>query len=202
MPATTGPQIEPLEESECEGLGQSFATLERLVGFLPNSQLTMARMPRSTAALIDAMEAFYGTATLPRELLNHVAMISNATAGSEYGVAQNAATAERLGLSMEKVSALSNFETSFLFDLAERVALSFAVNASQTPNAVKKSDVEELLEHFTETQVVEITSVVGLCGLFARFNDSVAVAIEPESLEVANTYLSRKGLKTNVADGD
>ncbi|MEM8983955.1 MAG: carboxymuconolactone decarboxylase family protein [Pseudomonadota bacterium] len=189
MTRSKGPYLQPLRREDCPALEPTWAALEEFLGFVPNAELIMARMPRSTAILVDAVRIFFSTASLPTELLSLVGMLSSSTAGCDYCASHNLSKAYDDGDSMQKMAVVWEFETHPLFSDAERAALAFTVKASSSPNAVTKADVDLLLTHYTETEVTEITAVVSMFGIFNRFNDSVAVTLESTPLTLAKKYL-------------
>jgi alkylhydroperoxidase family enzyme len=82
----------------------------------------------------------------------------------------NAAGCGELGTSPEKIEALDRYETSPLFDDAERAALALADGASELPHHVPDSLFERLRNHFTDQQIVELAYIVALENFRSRFN--------------------------------
>jgi alkylhydroperoxidase family enzyme len=78
----------------------------------------------------------------------------------------------------EKIATIWEFESSPLFDDAERAALRFARDASLVPNAVTPGHFDELRRHWDDGQIVEILSVVSLFGFLNRWNDTMATDLE------------------------
>jgi alkylhydroperoxidase family enzyme len=93
----------------------------------------------------------------------------------------------------EKLEALWEYETSPLFDAAERAALRFAQASAQTPNAVTEDDFAALREHFNEDQIVEIVAVLAVGAFLNRWNDTMATALEAPPRDFAETTLGAKG---------
>lgn len=189
MELTRGPHVEPLRREDCPDLEPTWKRLEELIGFVPNTELTMARTPRSLRILVEAVAIFFETATLPSELLAMIGLLSSSTAGCDYSVSQNVARAKNFNAKMQKIGAVWDYETSSLFNEAERCALSFAVKASQFPNNVQKNDVDTLLKYYSETEVTEIAAMVSIHGIFNRFNTAVATKLEPTPLELSESFL-------------
>ena len=78
----------------------------------------------------------------------------------------------------EKIAAIWEFESSPLYDAAERAALRFARDASLVPNTVTPAHFEELRRHWDDGQIVELLSVVALFGFLNRWNDTMATDLE------------------------
>ena len=101
----------------------------------------------------------------------------------------------RQGVKVEKIAAIWDYETSPLFDAAERAALRVAQLAAQVPNAVEDADFDALRPHFSDDQIVEIVSAISLFGFFNRFNDTLAMPLEEPVAQFAGDLLAGAGWK-------
>lgn len=86
----------------------------------------------------------------------------------------NMKVAERTG-SMDKLMALSDWRQSTLFNHTERLALDFAEAASATPPTVDDAMRTRLSEQFDAQALTELTALIGLQNLSARFNSAMAI---------------------------
>lgn len=110
-------------------------------------------------------------------------------------MAHNAGGSLRSGIDAKKLAAVWEFRTSPLFSEAERVALEYAIAAASQPNAVTDEMFAELLAHWTEGQVVEITALISYFGFMNRWNDSMATPLEEEPIEIAEKHIAQHGWK-------
>ena len=78
-------------------------------------------------------------------------------------------------LSEEKLSAVSRFRESPLFDRRERAALEYAEEMSRTPVRVPDEVFERLRAEFDEEQIVELTAGIAYEHYRARFNHALGV---------------------------
>ena len=108
-------------------------------------------------------------------------------------MAHTAHTSSTVGIPPEKEAALWEYETSPHYTPAERAALCVAQLAAQVPNAVTDADFDELRQHYTDTQIVDIVSVIALFGFLNRFNDTMATELEASPIEAGNRFLAQKG---------
>lgn len=178
-------QIPPLK-AMAEGL-------EQTMGYIPNSLYTMAHWPEMLGEFANLMITVMRSGELDEGLKQLIALISSHTAGCRYCQAHTASGAATNGVSEEKIQAVFEFEQSDLFDDRERAALSLAWHASLQPNGVEESDFEEAKRYFSDRQIVEIMSVVGMFGFLNRWNDSFATTLEDKPTEFAASKLSAKG---------
>ena len=76
----------------------------------------------------------------------------------------------------EQLRALANFAESEAFDAVEKQVLAYAVALTATPATATDAQVAALLEHFTEEQLVELTTMIAWENFRARFNRGFDVA--------------------------
>ncbi len=170
-----------------------FQGVEASMGFVPNSMFTMAHWP----ALLQGFSGFAGTiigaGELPVSLKQLVAFVVSNAAGCRYCQAHTSQNAQENGVSLEKIQAAFTFETSDLFDDAEKAALRVALHAGMTPNAVEPAHMDALRAHYTDKQCVEIVATISLFGFLNRWNDTMATTLEGESAQFAADQLGASG---------
>lgn len=82
--------------------------------------------------------------------------------------------AERSGGS-DKLLAVAGWRDSALFSERERLALEYAEAASMTPPAVDDALRDKLAGQFDAQALTELTALIGLQNLSARFNSAMAI---------------------------
>ena len=80
-----------------------------------------------------------------------------------------------LGVSNEKIEALSNYATSDLYDDAERVALEFADNMTITGREVSDELFERLRKFYDDDALVELTATIAWENASSKFNRALRV---------------------------
>ncbi len=188
------PRVDPLTRESVPQLADVLEASERRMGFLPNSQLILARRPEILRAFAALAGAIMGPGSrIDPKLRNLVTQMASRASGCGYCMAHTAHTGERVGISAEKEEALWHYETSPLFSPAERAALRVAQGAAQVPNAVGDEDFAELKRHYDEEEIVEIVAAIALFGFLNRFNDTMATEIETSPLEIGKRFLAPRG---------
>jgi AhpD family alkylhydroperoxidase len=81
--------------------------------------------------------------------------------------------ARSAGVSEQQMLALPHYRESEHFDELERLVLEYAVAMSSTPAAVEEELFAQLRAHFDERQLVELTNVIALENMRARFNQAL-----------------------------
>jgi uncharacterized peroxidase-related enzyme len=184
----------PLPKETHPELAEAFATFEHILGFVPNSLLTMQRKPR----IVEGFEALTRAVMDPdgevdagfKRLLAHVA---SRAAGCQYCQAHSLVAAGLRGVLEDKLAELWDYRTSPLFSDAERAALDFALAAGSVPNAVTAEHFARLRPHWSEEQIVEILAAVCLYGFLNRWNDSMATDLEEIPHAIGQRYLAGIG---------
>ncbi|MGH9380796.1 MAG: carboxymuconolactone decarboxylase family protein [Thermoanaerobaculia bacterium] len=186
--------LEPLAADAHPELADTFAVFERILGFVPNSLLTMqrkAKIVEGFGALTRAVMAPDGKVDLGFKRL--IAHFCSRSAGCQYCMAHSLVAARIHGVSDQKVAAVWDYATSPLYSEAERAALDFALAAGSVPNAVTQPIFDALRKHWDEESIVEILAVVCLYGFLNRWNDSMATTLEPAPHALGDRVLTRGG---------
>ncbi len=190
------PRMEPLPIEDCTD-PELRATLEHFVntlGFVPNSLLTMQRVPAIAKAVVQMNKAVFdpeGQVDLGlKRLIAHMASFAS---GCQYCRAHTTVSATRHGIDADKMTAIYEYRTSPLFSEAERVALEYALAAASVPNAVTDELYDELCSHWDDQAIVEMLGVVCMFGVFNRWNDSMATPLEEEPMAVAGSLIGDQG---------
>jgi alkylhydroperoxidase family enzyme len=93
----------------------------------------------------------------------------------EYCMDVTSSMARRSGLSDAQLLALPNYRDSEEFSEVEKLVLDYAVGVTRTPVAVSDELFAALREHFDERQMVELTNVLGVQNLHARFISALGI---------------------------
>ncbi|WP_376697082.1 carboxymuconolactone decarboxylase family protein [Wenzhouxiangella sp. EGI_FJ10305] len=171
--------IDPLPADHTPELAETFEHFEEILGFVPNSLLTMQRRPKIVQAFGEltaaVMEPEGSVDPAFKRLLAHFA---SRAAGCQYCEAHSLVAAGISGLPDEKLEALWEYQTSEHYSEAERAALDFALAAGSVPNGVDEELMARLKQHWSEDQIVELLAAVCLYGFLNRWNDSMATDLE------------------------
>lgn len=188
-----GPLVAPLTRDELTALTPLLAEVERRNGYVPNSMLTMARVP----GLVETFAGLAGTVLQPgrvgTELKSLVSLVASAAAGCRYCQAHTSTSASKAGHDDGKIADVWSFETSPRFDDRERAALRLARDAAQVPNLVDGTHREELARWFDEAEITELVAVIALFGFLNRWNDTMGTPLEMVPADTAQRALAGVG---------
>ena len=185
--------IPSADEATLAKLAPALDAVETHMGFLPRSMLTMAHWPELLGAFSGLGSTVLAGGELSREVKQLIAFVTSNAAGCRYCQAHTAHGAENAGVSPAKIQAAFEFETSDLFDNAERAALRVAAHGGMAPNAVTPDHMAALREHFSDRQCIEIVAVIALFGFLNRWNDTLATQLEDKPRAFAEETLATGG---------
>ncbi|GJM10936.1 MAG: fusion protein [Lysobacteraceae bacterium] len=186
--------LAPLPKETTPELKEDFALFESILGFVPNSLLTMQRRPamvKGFGALTRAVMDPDGEVDLGFKRL--IAHFASRAAGCQYCEAHSLIAAQIHGIAEEKVEAVWEYQSSPLYTEAERVALDYALAAGSVPNAVDEPLMNRMKQHWNENQIIEILGAVCLYGFLNRWNDSMATELEDAPKALGNKVLASGG---------
>ncbi|WP_334015810.1 carboxymuconolactone decarboxylase family protein [Alteromonas sp. S167] len=188
------PLLPPLPPETTPELADDFAVFIDILGFIPNSLLTMQRKPEMVKGFAALTKGVMGEGSVVdggfKRLIAHFA---SRAAGCQYCEAHSLIAAGIHGISDEKVAAVWEYQTSPLYTQAERMALDFALAAGSVPNAVDAPLMEAMRTHWKEEEIVEILGAVSLYGFLNRWNDSMATEIESSPKALGDEVLAQGG---------
>jgi len=186
--------LQPLPAETTPELSEDFALFERILGFVPNSLLTMQRVPGMVKGFGELTRAVMDPdGKVDLGFMRLVAHFSSRAAGCQYCEAHSLVAAKIHGVSQEKLDAIWEYRESPLYSEAERAALDFALAAGSVPNAVDAPLMRRMKQSWSEEQIVQILGAVSLYGFLNRWNDSMATDLEASPTAMGDRVLARGG---------
>jgi len=108
----------------------------------------------------------------------------------------NSATLAKRGVSMEKVSAISNWRDNALFEPTERLALEYAEAITISNREVDENLRARLKQQWDDDAIIELTALIAFQNLSSKFNAALDVppqgfCVLPNSLSQTSEYDDR-----------
>jgi alkylhydroperoxidase family enzyme len=186
--------MKPLPADTTPELKADFAIFENILGFVPNSLLTMQRMPKMVQGFGELTKGVMDPeGSVDLGLMRLIAHFSSRAAGCQYCEAHSLVAAKIHDVPQEKLDAIWEYQINPLYSDAERVALEFALAAGSVPNAVDAELFSRMKQYWNEEQIVQILGAVCLYGFLNRWNDSMATDLEDAPREMGENVLSSGG---------
>lgn len=188
------PLVTPKNDPNDKELNELVLFYNETLGFCPNSVKTMHHRPRIAYAFIEMNKAVMeNQGRVTSALKRLIGYISSHAAGCRYCQAHTIRAAERYEANQAQIENIWSYRTHEAFSEAERVALDFALAASQIPNGVDDEIAERMRAHWNEGEIVEILGVIALFGYLNRWNDSMGTEMEGPAVESGEQYLASDG---------
>ncbi len=186
----SSPRISRLNRNDVDAsITSVFDDSLRERGNVPYFFRTLAHRPSIMTTAWAHMQAVLAEGTLPRALKELAVVRTSQMNRTPYCLASHTMMAKKLGCTDAKIDALENYATDTQFDERERLAIHLAEVMTTDPHAYTNTDFAALREHFSEGEVVELVSAIGLFNYFNRANDLLQMEITKpatqEELEAA-----------------
>jgi len=186
--------MQPLPTETTPELKDDFELFDKILGFVPNSLLTMQRRPKMVKGFGELTKAVMDPeGSVDLGLMRLIAHFSSRAAGCQYCEAHSLVAAKIHDVAQDKLDAIWDYRTSPLYSDGERAALDFALAAGSVPNAVDAEIFAQLRKHWSEDQIVQILGAVCLYGFLNRWNDSMATDLEDAPRAMAERVLAKGG---------
>jgi uncharacterized peroxidase-related enzyme len=166
--ATTIKRVDPAEN-------EFLASLESKTK-QPNAFFrAMANRPDALKNFLPFYASLMGPGSVDRRTKVMVYLATSYANQCEFCIAANLPSGRKAGLTEEQLGQLENWKDEG-FSPAERAAIRYARELTRTARAAVSR--EEMFQHFTHEQVVEITLVVSMANFTNRFNNGLEIRPE------------------------
>ena len=183
----TNQRIQAPEIHEDHPLYSNLNSINEQMGFDLNDAKLMAYVPDIAKAFAMLTHETIHKGRLEISLKRMMGLISSLSAGCRYCASHTSYTATKYGVDKSKLNAIWEFEQSDLFTLKERAALRLALQSGMMPNQVDAKTILDLQLYYSDTEIVELVSVLSLYGYLNRFNQTLNTEVEAETEEVFNS---------------
>jgi AhpD family alkylhydroperoxidase len=164
-------------------LGLIYRTAHRKIGKIAERDTERAIEPLEVYGHLPGLLVGYGMfesavekAKLVDDRIKGLASVKAATlVHCEYCIDIASSVARKAGLSDSQLLALPSYRGSDLFSDLEKLVLDYAVGITRTPVEVSDELFAELSKHFDVRQLVELTNVIAVENMRARFNTALDI---------------------------
>ena len=146
-----------------------------------NQVAVFAHVPAALRHLMPLLMELRAAATLPKRYLELAIVAVSQINACDYCVAHHKPFLAVEGVSSLGVDRLLDYRDHPELDEVDRLVVEYAVAATERPNRLPDALFARLRRHFTESQIVELTLRITLCGFFNKFNDALQIEEEAEA---------------------
>jgi uncharacterized peroxidase-related enzyme len=140
-----------------------------------NIQKALAHRPE----MLKHFLTFYASVgrSLDRKLYELVYLCVSFINGCRYCTQHHIASSKRAGLTTDDYWALKAGNYS-RYSEKERTALTYVEKLTRAPHEITETDFDELKEHFSEPEIVDLHMLAGLANLTNRVTDPLGLELE------------------------
>lgn len=142
-----------------------------------NQVRVFAHRPSAVKHIMGLLLDLKDEQVLPKRYLEIVLVAVSKLNECQYCVAHHTPRLIEQGLAPETVSNILEPDCPGL-DAIDRLVRDYAVAVTEHPQTIRDKIFDDLKQHFSEEQIVELTLRTALCGFFNRFNDALMIEME------------------------
>ena len=146
-------------------------------GNVPNMFRVMAHRPEIFTTMQAHFDAVLNTGTVSTKLKELIIVRTSQMNVTPYCLASHTILAKRLGWTDEQLANLADWPHRDDFTPGEKAALRLAETVTRDALSVSDEQFADLLNYYTEGEIVEVLCAIGLFNYFNRFNN--ALKMEP-----------------------
>ncbi len=166
------PRISRLTRSEVDPfLRPIYDRFLRERGNVPYFFRTVAHRPEIMETMAAHMKAVLSTGTLSTKLKELVVVRTSQINCTAYCLASHTAICLKLGWTAEQLEGLKNWRGNAMFSEAEQEAIHLAEVMTLHSHEYTDEDMTRLRRFYSEGEVVELMTSIGLFNYFNRFNN-------------------------------
>ncbi len=168
---STKPLVNLVSDTEVKGKARElFEQIKSSTGQVPKWMRVMANCDDILLGFFTLFKATMDNAPVNKVLKWKIAYQVSEMNKCEFCVSVSASQLKTFGLKDEEIKNLQNALTE-----EEKIAFEYAQASTQHAYNIDPKIFAKMKEHFSDEEIVEITSVIGLFNFINRFNDSLGV---------------------------
>lgn len=153
-----------------------FEQVKKSTGKVPKWMRVMGNCEDILIGFFTMFKAIMDDAPVSKELKWRIALIVSDINKCKFCVSVAKMQLKSFGLTKEQLESIENHKLSE----KEQVAVEYAKASTTHAYNIDKDVMDKMKKHWTDAQIVEISSVVGLFNFINRFNDSLGVLPDVE----------------------
>lgn len=161
-------------------LAEIYETFATDYGPFRNQVAVLAHVPPVIEHLLPMLMALKARQGVPQRYIELAVVVVSKLNECEYCIGHHAPQLEVAGLSRAGIEQLLDYQDHEELDDADKAVIEYAIAVTKSPQHIRDRVFDALRQHFSESQIVELTVRIALCGFFNRFNDALMIETEAE----------------------
>lgn len=171
-------RIRPLNKEEAKGeIRDIFGMIEKQFGMVPNLFATIAHYPKALKPILDLYQAIAKDSTIEPRLQESANLEVSRINQCNYCLVHHSQMAKMYGTSDEHLNMLKEGDDKG-FSEKEKTVIEYARQVTKNAEAISEDLFKRLCAHFNESQIVNLTLIIGLMNVFNKFNGALGVELE------------------------
>lgn len=177
-------ELQKIEPEDAEGeVAELYEAATVMLGRVPNFYRFLAHAPYVAKMLLPfnaVMQRQGAGSILTTKIKEMVVIKTSKINGCDYCYAHNTALGQAAGISEDQVLAIDgdDFLNSELLSPREKAAVLWAEHVTRNTVRDHPEVREQVREHFTDAEMVELTLISGMFNMFNRFMDCMGVPMD------------------------
>lgn len=164
------------KEQAPENIQGMYDNLQKMFGVVPNVIKAMANAPELLTGFMPFLGATLGPSQVSNDLKELAILTTTKLNGCTYCTAHHTVAGKRAGLTEEKIAAADD-PTSAALDDKEKAVVQYSKELAQNVAASDEA-INNMRNHFDDSQIAELTMVAGTFHVLTRFADTFKVDLE------------------------
>lgn len=172
-------RIKPLKKEEAKGETKTILEgIERQFGMIPNLFATIAHYPKALKPILDLYQAIARESTLEPKLQELANLEVSRINRCHYCLSHHRQMAKMAGLKDEQLKFWEMGKLEGAFSDKEKTVIEYARKVTEDAENVSDELFKRLSLYLTESELVNLTLIIGLMNVFNRFNGALGVELE------------------------
>ena len=166
--------IAPLTKSQAAPSVQPiFDKMAHVFGQMPSFFGVMARVPDALTHFVALYGAVIDHGSVEAKYKELAYLKTAQVNGCQYCFRAHSASGKKNGVTEDQIKSLTFFLRSDAFTDKEKAVLLYAGRVTRGASAIRAGALQELRQHFSDDQVVELTLTISIANFTNRFNDAL-----------------------------
>lgn len=172
-------RIVPLKKEEAkEETKIIFEAMEKQFGMVPNLFATIAHYPKALRPIMEMYQAIAKESTIEPKLQELANLEVSRINRCHYCLTHHSQMAKLSGLTEEQTETLKAGKPLKIFSDKENAVIEYARQVTLDAENVPEELFNRMKSHFSDSEIVNLTLIIGLMNVFNRFNGALGVELE------------------------
>jgi len=172
-------RINPVKKKETKDeVKEIFGMMEKQFGMVPNLFATIAHYPKALKPIMKLYQAIAKESSINPKLQELANLEVSRINRCHYCLAHHSQMAKMQGIKEEQLKDWEAGNLDNLFSDKEKTVIEYARAVTQDAENVPDDLFKRLKGYFSDSEIVNLTLIIGLMNVFNRFNGALGVELE------------------------